>query len=215
MTQKYRDLVSGALRLLGVVGQGQTAKGQEIVDGLNVLNEFIDSLNVAGTILYADTSSTFNTPVFSAPQVNITTAFYTSNGINYPLAIVDIDFINDIPDRAITGTPAVIYSNNQFPNSTYTVYPTPSSGTVTIGYKAKLGAVMLDDIVSIPPAFQRMLRYNLAVSIAPEYGLEAPAGVQRIALDTLDAVQKNGFVPPIMSFDDIQSRAIYNINRGE
>lgn len=211
---KYRDLISGSLRLLGVVGQGQTARGQEIVDGLNVLNEFIDSLNVAGTILWADTSSIHTTPVFTAPQTNITSAFYTSNGINYPLAVVDADFINGIPDRTITGVPAVIYSDNQFPNSTFTVYPTPSSGSVTIVFKAKLGVVTLDDVVTVPPAFQRMLRYNLAASIAPEYGLEAPAGVQRIALDTLDAVQKNGFVPPIMEFD-IQTRAIYNINRDE
>lgn len=210
---KYRDLISGALRLLGVVGQGQIAKGQEMIDGLNVLNEFIDSLNVAGTILYADTSSTFNTPTFTAPRVDIISAFYTSNGINYPLAIVDIDFINGIPDRAITGTPAVIYSDANYPISTYSVYPAPESGSVTICYKQKLGVVDLDDVVTVPPAFARMLRYNLALSLFPEYGLEAPAGVQRIALDSLDVVQKQNFVPPIMSFD-IQSQAIYNINTG-
>lgn len=213
---KYRDLISGSLRLLGVVGQGQTAKGQEIVDGLNVLNEFIDSLNVAGTILWADKIKSFPAAsLISSENIGqITDAYYTSSGIDYPLAIVDASFMIGIPDKSISGTPAVLYSDNNYPNMMLGIYPAPSSGTISILYKAKLVKVGLDDAISIPPAFQRMLRYNLAVSISSEYGLDAPAGVQRIALDTLDAIQKQGFVPPIMSFDDIQSRAIYNINRG-
>lgn len=210
---KYRDLISGSLRLLGVVGQGQTAKGQEIVDGLNVLNEFIDSLNVAGTILWADKIKSFPAAsLISSENVGqITDAYYTGNGIDYPLAIVDASFMIGIPDKSISGTPAVLYSDNNYPNMMLGIYPVPSSGTISILYKAKLVKVGLDDAISIPPAFQRMLRYNLAVSISPEYGLDAPAGVQRIALDTLDAVQKNGFVPPIMEFD-IGSYGSYDIN---
>lgn len=211
---KYRDLITGSLRLLGVVGQGQTAQGQEIVDGLNVLNEFIDFLNTQGQFLYAGKTETFAaTGTISTSNVVINTAAYISNGTRYPLAIVDQTFINGVPNRDIVGTPAVIYSDNQYPTMAMSLYPIPQNGTVEIGFTEKLSAVTLDDVVSLPPAYVRMLRYNLAASLAPEYGLEVPQMVYKIASDTLDFITKQNYVSATLEYD-IGSYGRFNINTG-
>lgn len=229
----YRDLITGSLRLLGVKAQGQVATGAEAVDGLAVLNELIDSFNATGTLLYTTktrvwTLTTTTLPFTIGPTGLIVetirpTRLYgawwrdlsnTPNTDRRLQVLADTDY-NDIVAKTTTSDfPDAIYLDAQWPNANIYVWPAPASTTkaLVLQYPTPLNSgVSLDDTESLPPAYRQMLRFNLAVMLAPEYGIEPSPTIVSAAISSRQLVEQANWRAYEMSFD-IGSRGAYNIN---
>ena len=228
----YRDLIQSSLRLNGIIAQGQDASGDEVTDGLTVLQELIDAWNSTGAaILYTTATQIFTlTPGQSVYTIGPTGDMVVgtrpsklsgawvrdlSNNTDLPLAVMaDSDFFN-IPQKTATSSyPQAVYIDRQFPNGNVYLYPVPNQSDVALvlQYTAPLDSTIeLDTVCDLPPAFRQALRYNLAINLAPEYGLEPTPTVQSIAITSLNNINANNIQPYEIDFGGLN---VFNITTG-
>ena len=212
------DLINGALRLLGVLAEGETPSAETSSDALNAMNQMIDSWN-------AERLSIFNTQdqVFTWPTDTITRTLGPSGDFvgNRPVLLDDatyyrdpttnvsfgIKFINQqqydgIAVKTVTSTyPQVIWVNMTYPNVTMTIYPKPTRALewhfISVE-ELDQPATLATDIL-LPPGYLRAFRYNLACELAPEFGVEPSRQVQRIAMVSKRNIKRINNPDDIMS----------------
>lgn len=185
-----RELISGSLRLIGVLSQGEDPTAQEAQDAFSALNQLLDSFttehliipnverevftSVAGTQTYAmGPGATWDT----TRPISIVDALTVVQGSNpeqeLPMKIINENQFAQIFIKSVESTiPLWLYNDGNYPNSNINLWPVPQVNSQIVLYSLKPLArfTTLDDDISLPPGGERMLRYNLAVEISPEYG---------------------------------------------
>lgn len=203
MTTTARDLITGALRLIQVIGAGETPSAEDANDCLSALNEMIDSWSlekdtifeetdenfplVAGTASYTmGPSGTFNT----ARPVSITSAFLREGTIDHPLEILDGAQYDRIPAKSETFRPERFYFNGGFPRATISFESLPTAGLTFFAKSLKplTQIATLDTALSLPPGYLRAFKFNLAIERAPEYERPVSDDVRRIAAQSKGAI---------------------------
>ena len=194
------SLITRAAKLLGVVRKGESLDADEAQDSLAALNELLSSwsnhsLVVAArtleeiTIVSSATSytiaegATFNT----ARPLKIESMVLTSGGTDHPIQMVSEKEFERITVKNVIGDSYLATYDNGFPTGTLRFYPLPSAGdTLRLLSEKPLGSIAsLNTDVSLPPGYDRALRFNLAVEMAPEYGIEPTQMVLRNAMQSL------------------------------
>jgi hypothetical protein len=188
------DLITGAGRLIGVVRKGETLAADEAQDALLSLNEMIESWANNGLLVVADTEETFSVTsalsytigagqtLNTARPLNITQAYFTIGNLDYPLIMIDDQQYNDIVLKDIgTSIPQYINYSPEFPYGKIRLYPQASGTLFIASQKALTGFAALSTTVSLPPGWTRALRYNLAIEMAPEFGVATPPEVIAMA----------------------------------
>lgn len=183
------DIITGAAKLIGVAYKSEALSADEAADGLVSLNDMLgewsnDSLLiysptlevfslVSGTASYTiGSGQTFNT----TRPITIKNAFVRLSSVDYPLTIISTVEYNAIPVKATSGPPEYLVYNNAYPAGTIKLYPTPTGGSLYIeSNKPFTSFAALTTTVDLPPGWNKALRYNLALEMAPEYGVEPAA----------------------------------------
>lgn len=229
------DLINGALRLLGVLAEGETPSPETSADALFAMNQMIDSWNT-------ERLSVFNTQdqIFTWPTDTITRTLGPTGDFvgNRPVMLEDstyyrdpttnvsfgIKFINQqqydgIAVKTVTSTyPQVIWVNMTMPNITMTIYPKPTRALewhfISVEELTQ-PATLATDIV-LPPGYLRAFRYNLACEIAPEFGVEPSRQVQRIAMVAKRNLKRMNNPDDIMSlpYSLVATRQRFNVYAG-
>lgn len=183
------DIISRAMRLLGVYSIGETPSSEESNDGLAALNSMLDSWAVQSLFVYAETLDAITlaasvssitvgpsgTTITARPVTVLGSSYIDYQGVSYPLAIDTLTDYNNIPSKTqIVGIPSQIYALNNMPNITVFMWPVPFA-TMTLNlWSNKLiqSFASLTDTLTLPPGYERALVFSLAEEIAPEYQLE-------------------------------------------
>jgi len=79
-----------------------------------------------------------------------------------------------LPNKTATGTPVMAYFDPQITNSTLSIWPTPDTAAhrIVFTYERTLGDFdALDDNPDFPQHAYNAIKWNLAIEIAPEYGV--------------------------------------------
>lgn len=191
-------IITSAMRKAGVLTKGETPSADEAADGLEMLNDLLASISNDSMTVYAralnnftlsggvstytiGTGATFNT---SRP-IKIISAYVRSGGVDYPLFIINDEEFATISMKSTSGIPEFLNFTNEFPTATIKLYPVPSTGyEIFILSEKQLTSFALSDTVELPAGWRRMLIYNLAIELAPEYGQPASAEVIQIAKDS-------------------------------
>lgn len=231
------SLISSSLRLIGVLASGETETANESTDGLNSLNDLLDSWSTESLLIpnkvrevFALVASqqtytmgaggNFDTP---RPQ-RIETALLqlTSNSpvIELPMKILTKDQYAGILIKTNASTfPLYLYSDQAYPLTTISVWPVPNSinDLVLYSWKPLANLAALTTSISLPPGYQRALRYNLAIELASEYGRAVPEVVMAIAVEAKAAIKRMNFEPKYLRVDDpLQAKpAVWNWMTGE
>lgn len=183
------DIVTRALVTINAIQAGESPSAQEAADGLVSLNDLLQSLGNEGLTIASvgaesfsltgassytiGTGGTFNT----ARPIKVTNAYYTVNSVDYPVDILTMTQYQDISVKSTTGTVleyiAVDYA---YPLARVYTWPVVSSGTLTMNMDKHLATVAATDVLSLQPGYERMLRYNLAAELIPEY-MSVPSNV--------------------------------------
>lgn len=199
---------------LGVGSPGETPSASESSNGLNKLNQLLDSYSGARDMIYEILLTAFALtpnlqsydmgPTAAAPfnvqrpvkieTVNIVLTGVGGTGIRIPVTKM---FTEEewaaIPDRGATGTtPIGIYIDPKVPNLTLNFYPVPLVVTPTSVELGTWTAVQqfatLATNINLPPAYYRMLVLAEQIEIAPTYGQVNPTIIAERATQLKEAV---------------------------
>jgi len=229
------DQINGALRLIGMLAEGEIPSAETSQDALTALNQMIDSWST-------ERLSVFNTQdqVFTW-QAGIITQTVGPSGTfvgNRPVAFDDatyyrdpstnvsfgIKFINQqqydgIAVKTVTSTyPQVCWVNMEYPNATMTVYPKPTRELEwhIISVAELDQPATLATMLSFPPGYLRAFKYNLACEIAAEFGVEPSPQVQRIAMASKRTLKRQNNPDDVMSlpYALVATRQRFNVYAG-
>jgi len=189
-------IVTSSMRKIGVLTKNQSPSADEASDGLEMLNDLIASLSNDSLIIYSrtvenftlsagtasytiGTGATFNT----ARPIRIVAAYVRSGGIDYSLDIVSDERYATIQLKSTQGSyPEHLNYTNAYPTGTINLYPAPSAAdTLYLVSEKELSSLTLNGTVNLPPGWKRMLIYNLAIEMGPEYGQPVTQEIYEIA----------------------------------
>lgn len=226
------DQINRALRLLGVLAEGETPSADTSNDALVALNQMIDSWNTERLSVFGTTTQTFTWPSGQATRtlgpsgnfvgtrpVQIDPAtYYVYNGVSYPVTLVNQEQYNDIPLKTLASPlPQVLYVNDTHPNVTMTLYPVPNAALTfnIVGVTPLTEPATTGTTLALPPGYLRAFAYNLAVELAPEFGVDASRTVKAIARDSKRNLKRINNPEDVMSMPSpILGRGGYNIYTG-
>lgn len=218
------DLINGSLRLLGAISSGENATASEAEDALSALNALIDTWKTERLMVYSIQPQPFslvagqktytlgaggdwNTerPVqIDSMYLQYTDANSGPPPLNLLVVLLNQDQYNAIivPNTTTTISTAA-YIDDQFPLRNVSFWPVPQVPYVVNLFTWALidGFDAITDDVILPPGYERMLRFNLALELAPEYGITPSAVVASGALDAKGAVKRNNIKPLYMACD--------------
>jgi hypothetical protein len=142
-----------------------------------------------------------------------------STGISYGIKLINQQQYDGIAVKTVTSTfPQVMWINTNYPNIDMHVYPVP---TKVLEWHF-ISAAQLDQPATLstelyfPPGYLRAFRYNLACEIAPEFGIEPPPTVARIAMYSKRNLKRINNPDDIMSipYAIVSTRQRFNIFAG-
>ena len=201
MATTAADQINGALRLIGMLAEGEVPSAATSQDALTALNQMIDSWNTERLSVFSTVDQIFNWPpstrirtlgptgdfVGQRPvQLDSATFFRdASTNVSYGIKMINQEQYNNIAVKTVTSTyPQILWYNATYPNIEIYLYPVPSRVLefhfVSVSPLTQPAA--LDTDLAFPPGYLRAFRYNLACELAPEFGVEPSAQVRRIAM---------------------------------
>lgn len=210
-----REMIAGALRLLGVYGAGETPADEDLNDGLLALNEMLNAWNaehlsvymIYNALLPLTAGTRWNTigpggtfDTFRPVKIE-TAGIVQANGVRSDLKIDTSAEFAAIPEKTVQGKlPLRLYCNDDYPLALITTWPIPSENcSLDLSWWRPLPDELgLDDPLDVPPAYSRALRYNLAVMLSSEYGKGQPldstiAGIAQQAKQQIMALNASNF----------------------
>jgi hypothetical protein len=139
--------------------------------------------------------------------------------VSYGIKFINQSQYNGIAVKTVTSTyPQVIFINMTFPDLTMTIYPKPTRDLEWhfISVQELSQPATLATQIYMPPGYLRAFKYNLACEIAPEFGVEPPPTVQRIAMTSKRNLKRINNPDDVMSmpYAIVASRNRYNIFAG-
>jgi hypothetical protein len=152
-------------------------------------------------------------------QLDDGTYFRAPSGVSYGIKIINQDQYNGIAVKTSTSTfPQVIFINNTFPNVEMYIYPRPTQLLEWhfISVQELTQPATLATELFFPPGYMRAFAYNLAMEIAPEFGVEPSPQVQRIAMTSKRNLKRINNPYDVMSlpYAVVANRQRFNIYAG-
>jgi hypothetical protein len=222
------DIITRALRLLGVTGATDTPEAEELAVGKIALDDFVDSLGLERASIFTVGRNVY-------PLSNGVASYTIGTGGTFnQIRPVWIDNASVIPDRTATpaleipiGRPINIAewqgitdksSTAPWPTACYydfawsaglgnlSVYPVPNTGLASLVLYTPSAATAFADLTTVyalPPGWSRMYRYNLAMELADDFGKNPSSRVERIAIQALAAVKRANVRPTDATLDPL------------
>jgi hypothetical protein len=228
------DQINRALRLLGVLAEGETPSAAMSQDALMSMNQMIDSWNTERLSVFVTQDQVFTWPsgeisrtlgptgdfVGNRPVLMDDATYYKApNGVSYGIKFINQQQYNGIAVKTVTSTyPQVCWVNMGFPDITLTVYPRPTQDLewhMVSVQELDQPATLVTEL-HFPPGYMRAFAYNLAMEIAPEYGIEPPPQVQRIAMTSKRDLKRINNPDDVMAlpYAMVANRQRFNIYSG-
>lgn len=229
------DQINGALRLIGQLAEGEIASTETYQDALTAMNQMIDSWNTERLTVFTTIDQVLTWPANAASRtlgptgnlvgarpvlIDDSTYFKDpSSGISFGIKLINQQQYNGIAVKTVTSTyPQVMFVNMTYPDIEMNVYPVPSKALEWhfISVEQLTQPALLSTTLAFPPGYLRCFKYNLAVEIAAEFGVEPPPTVARIAMASKRNLKRINNPDDIMSlpYSIVATRQRFNIFAG-
>ncbi len=229
------DQINGALRLLGVLAEGETPSAATSQDALAAMQQMIDSWNTERLSVFSTQDQVFSWPpgvyertlgptgnfVGNRPILVEDSTYFKdpASGISYGLKMINQQQYNGIAVKTVTSTyPQVMWVNMTYPDITMTVYPVPTKVLEfhIVSVEELTSPVSLFTNLAFPPGYLRAFRYCLACELAPEFGVEPSPTVMRVAMTSKRNLKRINNPDDIMSipYSIVGTRQRFNIFAG-
>ena len=232
VTATTTELINGALRLIGVLAEGETPSADTAQDSLTAMRQMIDSWNTESLSIFNTQDQTFTWTASTATRTLGPSGDFIGNrpvlmddstyfkdpttGVSYGISLINQQQYDGIAVKTVTSTfPQVMWINMEFPNISMTVFPVPTRALEWhfISFAELTNPVTLADTLAFPPGYLRAFRYNLAMELAPEFGVEPSAQVQRIAMTSKRNIKRINNPGDLMAmpYSIVSTRQKFNI----
>jgi hypothetical protein len=231
------DQINRALRLLGVLAEGETPSAATSQDALIALQQMTDSWNTERLSVFSTQDQVFLWPAGVGNQTRtlgptgnfvglrpilIDDATYfrdPGTNVSFGVKLINQQQYNGIAVKTVTSTyPQVMFVNNTFPDVTMTIYPVPTRQLEWhfVSVEELSNSATLATELYFPPGYLRAFTYNLAMEIAPEFGVEPSPQVQRIAMTSKRNLKRINNPDDVMSmpYAIVSNRQRFNIYAG-
>lgn len=232
------ELINSALRLIGQLAEAEVPSAATSQDALTALNQMIDSWNTERLSVFCTQDQVYTWPVNEikrtlgptgdisvSPQlrpilVDDSTYFRDpQTNVSYGIKMINQSQYNGIAVKTVTSTyPQVMFVNMTFPDIEMYIYPKPTRSLEFhfISVQPLTEPTALNTVIALPPGYLRALRYNLAMELAPEFGVEPSPQVQRIAMTSKRDLKRINNPDDLMTlpYAVVANRQRFNIYSG-
>ena len=235
MSTTAGDQINRALRLLGVLAEGETPSAAVSQDALTALNQMIDSWNTERLSVFSTQDQVFTWPASQRSRTLGPTGDFVGNrpvmvddatyfrdpqtNVSYGIKIINQQQYDGIAVKTVTSTyPQVIWINMTYPDIEMYVYPVPIRDLewhfISVEELSQPATLATD--LTFPPGYLRAFVYNLALEFAPEFGVEPSPQVKRIAMTSKRNLKRINNPNDIMSmpYGIVANRQRFNIYAG-
>jgi hypothetical protein len=228
------DQINRALRLLGVLAEGETPSAATSQDALMALNQMVDSWQTERLSVFSTQDQIFTWPAgFISRTLGPTgdfiglrpvllddsTYFRAPTNVSYGIKFINQQQYNGIAVKTVTSTyPQVMWVNMTFPDIEMYVYPRPTQDLEFhfVSVEELNNPANLSTVLYYPPGYLRAFTYNLAMEFAPEFGVEPSPQVQRIAMTSKRDLKRINNPDDVMAlpYALVANRQRFNIYAG-
>ena len=229
------DQINGALRLLGALAEGETPSAATSQDALMALNQMIDSWNTERLSVFStqdqvktwlpnlqsNTLGPTGTLVGQRPILIDDSTYFRdpANNISFGIKLINQQQYNGIAVKTVTSTyPQVMWVNMTYPDIEIYVYPVPTKPLEFhfVSVEPLMSVPDLTTVITMPPGYLRAFKYNLALEIAGEFGIQPNAQVSRIAMTSKRNLKRINNPDDIMAlpYSLVATRQRFNIYSG-
>ena len=229
------DQINRALRLLGVLAEGETPSAAVSQDSLTALNQLIESWNTERLSVFSTQDQVFTWPSSTRSRTLGPSGDFVGNrpilvddatyfrdpltNVSYGIKIINQQQYDGIAVKTVTSTyPQVVWINMTYPDIEMYVYPVPIRDLewhiISVDELSQPANLATD--LTFPPGYLRAFVYNLAMEIAPEFGVEPSGQVRRIAMTSKRNLKRINNPDDLMSmpYSLIATRKRFNIYAG-
>lgn len=230
-----REFISSTMRLIGVLAEGETLSANGANDALTTLNQMLSSWSNENLLPYQKVRDEFTLTAADGSYTWGATAgagnFTTARPVEVLSANIELQSgTQEVPLKILTtkeyaeirlkqstsATPQSVYFDGAFPNVGVEFYPVPSVAEHVVFYSLKPFSVLaLGDTISYPPGYEKAIRYNFAIDLAPEYGRQVDPIIMQQAMDTKADIKRKNLQTPILKTDTPANHKYFNFLAGE
>lgn len=207
------DVIDSALKEIGVLAAHETSTAEDSTDGLTKLNELVDELASERLSIYTITRTTWTISsgtgqydVVSGGDISIARPIFLQDDAvkyqdtslspttEYGLGkMTEVDWQRVSQKTQTAEYPTHWYYNPVYATATLDLWPVPTSSTLQGVIYAPTAITQfagLTTSISLPPGYQRMLVKNLALEMAPSYGVQVSSILLHQARDSKAKVKQ-------------------------
>ena len=231
-TYTANDQINRALRLLGILAEGETPSAAMSQDALIALNQMIDSWSIERLAVFCTQDQVFTWPageyirtlgpsgnfIGLRPVMLDDATYFRDPGTNVSFGIkfINQQQYNGIAVKTVTSTyPQVCFVNMGFPDITMSIYPRPTRDLEWhfVSVQELTQPATLATELHFPPGYMRAFTYNLAMEFAPEFGVEPSPQVSRISMTSKRNLKRINNPDDVMSmpYAIVATRQRFNI----
>ena len=226
------ELIKGSLRLIGVLAEAEEPSAATMQDSIVAMNQMIQSWDTERLSVFSTQDQVFTWPAYTATRsigptgdfvgnrpIEVDDATYfkdPSSGLSFGVKLINQQQYDGIAFKTVTSTyPQVLWVNNTFPDMELTIYPVPIKALewhiISVDQLTEVDSVATD--IYFPPGYLRAFRFNLAMELAPEFGVEPSPQVTRIAMTSKRNIKRINNPGDLMAipYPIVATRQRYNI----
>lgn len=191
-----RDMVTAALRKIGVVAGDEPSTADQVANGVTALTLMLRSWSNARIAVFqtseaAVTLTTAASYALSSRPTRVLGVRLRRSGIDLPMQEMTRQEYDDMPLKTSAGTPTCWYLDRQPTAATIYVWPVLASAdgeTLRITYERAFSSLAQGDEVPILPEWEEAAVYCLADRLSDDYTVDVPKVTARAAALYSDAL---------------------------
>lgn len=240
MAQTVGDLIRSAMRKIGVLAAGEPLPANEGDDAKIAFSQMVDAWAlesllipvvsvVTKTLVVGESEYTIG--VYPEPQPvplpdnhietsrpeKILAAFIRDPyDTDYPQEVIDVKTFSRISRKTNSSRPSRLYVRKGWPMNTILFESLPYTYEtlhleVVQPLSVYLSTACLTDVVNLPPGYEQVLIYNLAIMLSDEWGKQVSPTVATVAIEGKKRIKRNNFRKLVLGMD----RALVNQQRAK
>lgn len=208
-TVTANDLITESLALMGEYAPGEPLDAAAVTTMIFTLNGILDGLGAERLALFANWTAavtvppgpafTLLPPVFAgtgAPADLTGVGVMVDANVERPVRMLTSEEFRRIALKSMTGViPEAVWVHPANGSITINLWPVPSQLVfLKLYYSYPLASVASGtDVVAMPPGYQELLTYELAIKAAPKFGANLPPWIYSAWQQAKTRVKENNF----------------------